>query len=72
MKPDLSTTLAQRHFEKEGCQWIGPEQTEYPYKMCGCSVLPKSAYCDTHYRRVYMGGAKGAEKILKSLQKYNT
>ena len=72
MKPDLSQTLAQRIFDKEGCQWIGPEQTEYPYTMCGCAVLPKSAYCDEHYRRMYMGGSKGAEKILKSLQKYNT
>ena len=68
---DLTATLAQRHFEREGCQWIGPEQTEYPYTMCGHPVVQGKPYCQEHVLRVYMsnGKSRSASKQAKSVVK---
>ena len=68
---DLEQRLAQRHFERDGCQWIGPEQTEYPYTMCGHPVLLGKPYCSEHYPRVYMvgGTSRSASKKPKSVAK---
>jgi hypothetical protein len=52
-----------------GCQWIGPEQTEYPYTMCGCQSLTGKVYCGDHYWRVYKKGTaiagRTAEKAVE-------
>ncbi len=40
----------------DGCQYIGPEQTEWPYTYCGCKTLTGKVYCADHYHRVYAGG----------------
>ena len=68
---DLEQRLAQRIFEKEGCQWIGPEQTEYPYTMCGHPVIEGKPYCSEHYPRVYMnsGKARSASKKPRTVAK---
>lgn len=40
----------------EGCQYIGPEQKEWPYTMCGCKTLQGKVYCGEHYHVVYSKG----------------
>ena len=40
----------------EGCQYIGPEQTKWPYTMCGCKTLSGKVYCAEHYHKVYSKG----------------
>ncbi len=69
---DLERTQAQRIYDSEGCQWIGPEQEQYPYKMCGCKVKTGTPYCDEHHARMYIKGSaltKGRSASL--LQKSN-
>jgi hypothetical protein len=40
------------------CQYIGPEQTEAPFTMCGCKTLwPGRAYCEEHVWKVYKKGS---------------
>jgi hypothetical protein len=39
-----------------GCQYIGPEQTNWPFTMCGCQTLQGKAYCGDHYWTVYKKG----------------
>lgn len=51
---DLERTQAQRIYDSEGCQWIGPEQEAYPYTMCGCKVKPNTPYCLEHHARMYI------------------
>lgn len=43
-----------------GCQYIGPEQTESPFKMCGCRTLAGKSYCGDHYWIVYKKGSASA------------
>lgn len=53
-----------------GCQWIGPEQTRYPYKMCGCQTLQGKVYCGDHYWRVYKKGtAIAGRKVEKAIDR---
>jgi hypothetical protein len=55
-----SDAVMQKILEKEGCQWIGPDQDPLihsPIKYCGCKVIPGKAYCAEHYPRVYMVGS---------------
>jgi len=54
----------------EGCQFIGPEQTSPPYKMCGCTTLwPGRAYCEEHVWRVYQKGtAIGVSRKNKAIE----
>jgi hypothetical protein len=40
-----------------GCQWIGPEQKNWPYTMCGCQTVKGQVYCGDHYWQVYKKGS---------------
>ena len=42
------------------CQYIGPEQTDHPFTMCGCRVLAGKNYCGDHYWTVYKKGSASA------------
>lgn len=44
------------------CQWIGPEQTEWPYTMCGKKNLTGKSYCGEHYHKMYQKGSAVAGK----------
>jgi hypothetical protein len=52
-----------------GCQFIGAEQVNPPYKMCGCTTLTGKNYCGDHYWRVYQKGSAVAgrrkEKVIE-------
>ena len=54
----------------EGCQYIGPEQTQAPFKMCGCKTLwPGRAYCEDHVWVVYKKGtAVGVSRKNKAIE----
>jgi hypothetical protein len=58
--------LAQAIFNKEGCQWIGPEVDplrDYgKYQCCGQKVLSGAAWCGEHYWKVYRKGTAIAGK----------
>lgn len=59
------------------CEYIGPEQKEWPYTMCGCQTLTGKAYCGEHYWKVYQKGSaiagrrkeRAIEKELEALTK---
>ncbi len=53
------------------CEWIGPEQKEYPFKMCGQKSIAGKSYCADHYHRMYKKGssATGAKKMEKLIEK---
>lgn len=53
------------------CQWIGPEQQEYPYTMCGQKSILGKSYCAEHYHRMYKKGssATGAKKMEKLIER---
>jgi hypothetical protein len=38
------------------CQYIGPEQKEWPYTMCGCQTIAGKVYCGEHYWLIYKKG----------------
>ena len=44
------------------CQYIGPEQKEYPYTMCGKQSLTGKSYCGDHYHKMYQKGSATAGK----------
>jgi len=48
--------------EVAGCQYIGPEQREYPFKMCGCKPFPGRVYCEEHIWTVYKKGTSSGNK----------
>ena len=58
--------LAQAIYDREGCQWIGPEvdpiRDHGKYKCCGQKVLSGTAWCGDHYWRVYRKGTAIAGK----------
>ena len=58
--------LVKAIYEKEGCQWIGPEVDpirDYGrYKCCGQKVVSGTAWCADHYWRVYRKGSAIAGK----------
>ena len=53
------------------CQWIGPEQKNYPYTMCGQKSIAGKSYCAEHYHRMYKKGssATGAKKMEKLIER---
>jgi hypothetical protein len=54
----------------EGCQYIGPEQREAPFKMCGCRPFPGRAYCEDHLWLVYKKGTStGNKRKLAAIEK---
>jgi hypothetical protein len=54
-----------------GCQYIGPEQKESPFTMCGCkSLWPGKVYCEEHVWKVYQKGtSKGNKRKIKEIEK---
>ena len=60
----MTDTVMQKLIEKEGCQWLGPDQDprDGPTTICGHKVIPGKAYCEEHYHRVYIGGTALTKK----------
>jgi hypothetical protein len=54
-----------------GCQYIGPEQTQAPFKMCGNTQLwPGRAYCEDHVWKVYQKGTSvGMSRKNRQIEK---
>ena len=54
-----------------GCQYIGPEQKEAPFTMCGCKHLwPGRAYCEDHVWLVYQKhSATGTVRKNREIEK---
>ena len=53
-----------------GCQYIGPEQTNHPYTMCGKKTLTGKHYCEEHYFVVYKkGSASAGRRAEKEVEK---
>jgi hypothetical protein len=51
------------------CQYIGPEQTEAPFTMCGCKVFPGKSYCEDHVWRVYKKNTNtGNKRKIKEIE----
>lgn len=44
------------------CQYIGPEQKNYPFVMCGCKTFPGKKYCQDHLWLVYKKGTSSGNK----------
>jgi hypothetical protein len=53
------------------CQYIGPDQTQPPYKICGCKTLwPGRAYCEEHVWQVYQKGTGiGVSRKNRAIEK---
>ena len=53
------------------CEWIGAEQKEWPYTMCGQKSIAGKSYCAEHYHKMYKKGssATGAKKMEKLIEK---
>ena len=65
---NLDKKLADKMWEREGCQYIGPDQDpirNHPIKMCGCRVRPGTPYCDEHYSIVYVAKDRKPKRKLK-------
>jgi hypothetical protein len=45
------------------CQWIGPEQKEWPFTFCGQKSISGFSYCAEHYHRVYKKGSSNTGKV---------
>ncbi len=53
-----------------GCQYIGPEQKEYPFTMCGCKPFPGRVYCEDHIWTVYKKGTStGNKRKIAAIEK---
>jgi hypothetical protein len=56
--------------EVAGCQYIGPEQVNHPFKMCGCKPFPGRVYCEDHIWIVYKKGTSaGNKRKIKEIEK---
>ena len=53
------------------CQYIGAEQKNWPYTMCGQKSVPGKSYCAEHYHQMYRKGSSntGARKMAKLIDK---
>jgi len=53
------------------CQYIGADQTQWPYKICGCKTLwPGRAYCEEHVWKVYQKGTGiGVSRKNRAIEK---
>ena len=53
-----------------GCQYIGPEQKEGPFTMCGCKPFPGKNYCEDHVWIVYKKGTStGNKRKIAAIEK---
>ena len=74
----ITDTVMQKLIEKEGCQYIGPDQDprKGPVTMCGHKVVPGKSYCEEHYRIMYIGGSaltkgRSASRVAKKQQAWD-
>lgn len=53
------------------CQFIGSEQREWPFTMCGQKSIEGKSYCAEHYHVMYKKGSSntGARKMEKLIEK---
>jgi hypothetical protein len=52
------------------CQYIGPEQTDAPFTMCGKAVFPGKSYCPDHVWKVYQkGSSTGNKRKIKEIER---
>jgi hypothetical protein len=52
------------------CQFIGPEQTNAPFTMCGRTPFPGRAYCEDHVWKVYKKGTSvGNRRKIKEIER---
>lgn len=53
------------------CQFIGSEQREWPFTMCGQKSIVGKSYCAEHYHVMYKKGSSntGARKMEKLIEK---
>jgi hypothetical protein len=59
----------QKTIAKEGCQYIGPDQKEWPYTVCGKKAKPTKCYCEDHYSMMYKTGtATSGKRKQKALE----
>ena len=53
-----------------GCQYIGPEQKDHPFTMCGCKPFPGRVYCEEHIWKVYKKGTStGNKRKIAAIEK---
>jgi hypothetical protein len=53
-----------------GCQYIGPEQSEAPFTVCGRGLFPGKSYCEDHVWLVYKKNTnKGNKRKMKEIEK---
>ncbi len=53
------------------CQYIGSEQTKWPFTMCGQKSIVGKVYCAEHYHQIYKKGSSntGARKMEKLIDR---
>jgi hypothetical protein len=53
------------------CQYIGAEQREWPFTMCGQKSIAGKSYCAEHYHVMYKKGSSntGAKKMSMLVEK---
>jgi hypothetical protein len=52
------------------CQYIGPEQRNTPFVMCGAKTIAGKSYCGEHYWVVYKkGSASAGRRNEKAIEK---
>jgi hypothetical protein len=53
------------------CQYIGAEQKDWPYTMCGQKSIAGKSYCAEHYHQMYKKGSSntGAKKMSLLVEK---
>jgi hypothetical protein len=53
------------------CQYIGAEQKDWPYTMCGQKSIAGKSYCAEHYHVMYKKGSSntGAKKMSMLVEK---
>jgi hypothetical protein len=56
--------------QHDSCQFIGPEQTNAPFTMCGRTPFPGRAYCEDHVWKVYKKGTSvGNRRKIKEIER---
>ncbi len=52
------------------CQYIGAEQKQWPFTVCGHSVFPGRSYCEHHLWMVYKKGTDvNGKRKVKEIEK---
>ena len=52
------------------CQYIGAEQKEYPFTVCGHRVFPGRSYCEEHLWVVHKKGTDvNGKRKVKEIEK---